>query len=757
MVKLIEDKLGVLVARVAQVRRWLVTIAILKMAAICMVFVSVYIGIYACLDHRLNFGKVDRTVAFILLIAGFVFLVYKLKRLLVVHISFSGAANFIESKENFDQQLVTAIEYYEKKQDYPYSEALAAQLVLQVDKASEEFKFDSVVEKWQGYVFAAVILLGIGTASFYIHDNYVYFSSYFSRLIRPLAAVEPPATTSLESVTKDIITEPDSLVTFTAEVKGKVPESAKLVLVDIEPRPAEPAQAQSIALTGTADDKKGHESQVAQLQPTSNEGEAPRIQATKSFSRPGHFKYRFEAQSVSTDWHKVSVCNVPNIKTMTAEVMLPKSHQRRKWIEPYTEQLEDRNLEVVAWSKVTLNAQTTERLKEVRITGLDGKVVTKQLSGADQFTYSFTADKQGQIKFHLVGEEGLANDKPPDLEVTVKTDEPPEFKLVSPDGDYLATDVASVPITFEVTDDFGLDSVEMCLEIPDGRVQTFQVPLNQGSKSVKFTHTLELEDYDLSVGDSLLFYARARDIDTGSEPAHRTATSIVYFIEIRPYRQRWHPKSGGGKGPGAAQVELIHILEHTRAILKKTWRIASKSNMTQQDRSGLESINGDVQYCAEQLANLRDDPDKNFSASDKAEMNKILTYYKQAGKYLVEHNASSAVVPEKNAYRLLRKLILELDMELSPPQSGQGQEEQKPDSIKLQEQPHYEKERIDNEVKKLQKVLEKTAHQQKDLKEDFEKYLEQQADKIEQAQKALDEQSKTASDKKPGQGQGQKG
>ena len=248
MVEPIEDKLGVLVARVAKVRRWLLTIAILKMAAICLVFVSVYIGIYACLDHRLNFGQVDRTVAFTLLIAGFVFLVYKLKRLLVVHISFSGAANFIESKENFDQQLVTAIEYYEKKQDYPYSEALAAQLVLQVDKASKEFKFDSVVEKWQGYVFAAVILLGIGTASFYIHDNYVYFSSYFRRLIRPLAAVEPPATTSLESVTKDIITEPNSLVTFTAEVKGKVPESAKLVLVDIEPKPAEPAQAQSCLL-----------------------------------------------------------------------------------------------------------------------------------------------------------------------------------------------------------------------------------------------------------------------------------------------------------------------------------------------------------------------------------------------------------------------------------------------------------------------------------------------------------------------------
>ncbi|MEE9369980.1 MAG: hypothetical protein V3W45_00785, partial [Sedimentisphaerales bacterium] len=756
MVEPIEDKLGVLVARVAKVRRWLVTIAILKMAAICLVFVSVYIGIYAWLDHRLNFGQVDRTVAFTLLIAGFVFLVYKLKRLLVVHISFSGAANFIESKENFDQQLVTAIEYYEKKQDYPYSEALAAQLVLQVDKASKEFKFDSVVEKWQGYVFAAVILLGIGTASFYIHDNYVYFSSYFRRLIRPLAAVEPPATTSLESVTKDIITEPNSLVTFTAEVKGKVPESAKLVLVDIEPKSAEPAQAQSIALAGTADDRRGHKSQVAQLQQTSNEGETPRIQATKFFSRPGHFKYRFEAQSVSTDWHKVSVCNVPNIKTMTAEVMLPKSHQRRKWIKPYTEQLEDHNLEVVAWSKVTLNAQTTERLKEVRITGLDGKVMTEQLSGTDQFTFSFIADKQGQIKFHLVGEEGLANDKLPDLEVTVKTDEPPEFKLVSPDGDYLATDVGSIPITFEVTDDFGLDSVEMCLEIPDGRVQTFQVPLNQDSKSVKFTRTLELEDYDLSVGDSLLFYARARDIDTGSEPAHRTATSIVYFIEIRPYRQRWHPKPGGGNAPGAAQVELINILEHTRAILKKTWRIASKSNLTQQDRSGLESINSDVQYCAEQLARLRDDPDKNFSASDKAEINKILTYYKQASKYLVGHNASSAVMPEKNAYRILRKLILELDMELSPPQSGQGQEEQKPDSIKLQEQPHYEKERIDNEVKKLQKVLEKTAHQQKDLKEDFEKFLEQQADKIEQA-KALDEQSRTASDKKPDQSHGQKG
>ena len=81
-----------------------------------------------------------------------------------------------------------------------------------LDDRCEEFDFDSTVEKWKGYVLSAVILFGLAVALFYIGDNYVYFSSYFTRLIRPLASVEPLSDTSLEPITKNIITEPELLL-----------------------------------------------------------------------------------------------------------------------------------------------------------------------------------------------------------------------------------------------------------------------------------------------------------------------------------------------------------------------------------------------------------------------------------------------------------------------------------------------------------------------------------------------------------------
>jgi hypothetical protein len=741
----VEEKLDALVARVTKVRRWLVAIAVLKVAALCLIFVSVYVGVYAWLDHRKNFDEIGRIIAFILLLTGLVLLLYRLTKCLLVHVSCSGAANYIENIKSFDQQLVTAIEYYENKQDYPYSKVLAEQLVLNVDKDSEAFKFDSTVEKWKGYALSAVILFGLAVAWFYVHDNYVYFSSYFTRLVRPMASVEPLSPTSLESITGDIITEPDSEVTFAAGVKGRVPEFGKLVLVALEPE--------------TKDNSRQTEREEMLVQPGFDEEKTARFETSKSFSQTGRFKYRFETGSASTDWNKLTVCEPPGIESMMADVALPKRPPRRKWVRPYTEQVQNNTLEVIQRSDVTLNVQTTDKLKEVVVTGLDGKQLTKLLNGAQQFSYSFNADTSGSIKFHLVNEQGLANNDVPDLEVRVKTDEPPKFKLVSPEGDYLATDVASVPIIFEVTDDFGLDSVNMYLEIPGQQPEELGIPVEEGARSKIFTHIIELERYSLNVGDSVLFYAQARDIDTGSAIEKRTSRSDMYFIEIRPYRQNWRPRPGGGPSQGGASppVELLNILEYTRAILKKTWDIAGKSNPTEQDRSRLEFINNDVQYCAEQLALIREDSEYGFNETQKAVLNAVLGYYEQAGRYLAEHNATSAIVPEKNAYRVLRKFILELDLELNPPESGKGQQAQQPDSVKLQEMQEFsqeDKERIEAELKKLQQKLKKLTREQKTLKRTFENFLEQQEREKKIAQQTNDSKPSSPGDENQAQSRG---
>jgi len=720
MAENVEEKLNALVARVVKVRRWLVALTILKVAALCLTFVSVYTGFYAWLDHRLNFAEVGRITAFVLLVAGLVLLLHKLTKLLVGHVSCSAAANYIEKKRSFEQQLVTAIEYYENKQDYPYSKALAEQLVLNVDEDSREFEFDSTVEKWQGYALAVVILLGIVAATFYVRDNYVYFSSYFARLTRPLASVEPLSSTQLESITKDIITEPDSEVTFTAGIQGRVPEFGKLVLVEL---PSE-----------TADDNHIQKSREIQMRPDSGREKNAQFQTTRSFPQTGKFKYRFETDSVATEWHELNISNAPGIDSMTAKISLPRRPPRSKWVKPYTEQIESNTLEILPGSSVMLNVQATDKLSEIVATGPDGKSVNRQLNGAEQFTFYFDADTNGSVHFDLVNEQGQKNDNVPDLQVIVKTDEPPKFKLVSPDGDYLATNVASVPVTFEVTDDFGLESVKIRMEIPRQQPKEMVIPVEDGVRATEFTETIELEEYDLTVGDSVLFYAEATDIDTGSELPNRTSSSDIYFIEIRPYRQKWIPMPGGGKSNsgGSPPVELMNILEYTRAILKKTWVIASKPDLTEQDRSRLGFINQDVQYCGEQVALIRDDSQYGFEEPHKAVLNEVVRYYKQASGHLAVHDAASAIMPEKSAYRILRKFILELELAWSPPPSGQSPQPKKPDSVKLQEKPEftgYEKERIEAQLKKMQQKLDKITREQKVLKWSFENFLEKQAEK----------------------------
>jgi hypothetical protein len=579
--------------------------------------------------------------------------------------------------------------------------------VLQTDKNTEAFRFDSTVEKWRVLVFAAIILFGLGTVCFYVKDNY----TYFSRLTRPLAAIDPVLVTSLESVTGDIVTKPDSQVVFRARIKGRLPESGNLVLA-----PFEDAN-ERVPLKDKA-------VEILQLKPSFDEQAIPHLQASQSFAQPGQLRYRFESGPASTNWHDITIALPPTIKNITAEVTLPTGRPGTKRSEPYTEQIKGSTLEVILSSKVTLNVQTTKLQKAV-VTGLDGESSTHQLNGRDQFTFDFVADRTGSIKFNLVSEEGLASGDLRDLEVRVKTDKPPELKLISPNGDYLATDVASVPVTFEISDvasvpvtfeisdDFGLESARMHLEIPNQQIQKLDIPLEKRTRKTQFTYILELEEYDLTVGDSILYFAEAADLQTSPAQENHTAASSMYFIEIRPYRQRWHPKAGGkSNAPGMAVTKLLDILEYTRAILKKTWAIAQQLQLTKHNISRLDLINEDVRYCARELVGIRDDPEQNFDSHDKSILNQILQYYEQASRNLAGHDASSAIPPEKNAYLALRKFIVELEMELNPPQSGPSVQKKEPEKIKLQENVRpqdMEKERVADELKKMQHDVEKVA------------------------------------------------
>ena len=705
----VEDILSDLIARVGKVRRWLLALGVLRTVALWLACLSVYVGLYALIDHRVHFAWPGRLTALLGLIALLVALACSFVKTLGRDMTYSHAANHVESRQSFDQQLVAAVEYHEGRSDYPYSEALARQLVLHAHEATREYAFDATVEKWRGYLLAGCIVLCLSVVGLFVRQNVLYFSSYLARLIRPFSAIEPVPTALLESTTGDIVTGPNVPVTLQAEVQGRVPDAAMLVLTPL-----------------SATDPNGmstRQPQRIEVQPQADGRGKSTLAATTSFDALGPLTYHFEAGEARSETHTITVAEPPAIESISATVTLPNADGEQA-APSRTEPVTGRRLDVLPGSRVALQIKTTVPIRQATVLGLDGQPKRQTLNDAETFDVEFTADKSSPMEFALVGSEGLSNREPQKLDIHLRSDEPPQFKLICPEADYLATNVASIPVTFEITDDFGLDSAQLCCELPYGQRLVLDVNAPEGARRARLSHTLELEQYDLDVGDSVLFYAQAGETGTGQNRSDAGYSSEVYFIEIRPYQQYWHPQPGGGPSsmPGPVSEDLITILEYTRAILKKTWALAHAPAAAETDRARLEGLAADVEYCAEQLAAIRDDPDYGFSERDTSALSDVIKFYHAAGAHLARHDATAALPSERTAYRLLRRFVDELHLKWNPPSSGQSVPQDKPERVTLQEQPEpsgAEKERAENQLEKMQQRIEKLSRQQESLKTDL--------------------------------------
>ncbi len=613
-----EDTLNDLIARLGKVRRWLLALGVLRTATVWLVAILLYVDFYVVLDHRLHFGRTERLAALAGLIALLALLSHLLFRTLRRDLSYTRAARHVEARHSFDQQLITAAEFYEKGADYPYSQRLARQLVRQVDEVCRDFAFDSTVNKQQGYILVGCIGSGLIIVSLFVYGNLQYFKRSLVGLVNPLAAVE-------------------------ASVPAPIPAA-----------------------------------------------------------RP-----------------------VPAIEEIVAVV------RSSQTAEATTRKVTDRALDVPAGSQVELQIKATTPLQEVVIDGIGEKPVTQRLNGARDFRVPFQADKPLSLSFQLLSSEGVTNEGPLTMQVSVKSDAPPEFKLLSPDGDCLVTDVASIPITFEVTDDVGLDQTQLYCQLPGREIVVLDSNSPGGARQARVSAILELEQYDLSVGDCILFYARARDVATNSRRGDPNACSEIYLVEIRPYHQYWHPPQqqpgGPSSMPGVSPEDLITMLEYTRSIVKRTWTLAQTPPHEPQP---YEKLRSDTEYCAKRLATMRDDPDNRFTDEQRAALTRVIERYDDVTSALAAKDAGTAVAPAQEAYRLLRKFVDELHMQWNPPDEGQSVPQEKPERVKLQEQPQspdQDQQRAEAQLEKAQNQIDALAQQEKALKADLAKATQKQS------------------------------
>src|ERR1035437_8614740 len=216
-----------------------------------------------------------------------------------------------------------------------------------------------------------------------------------------------------------------------------------------------------------------------------------------------------------------------------------------------------------------------------------GRVIVQ---GGDTLQLARTADgaliamlrveREGFYKVELQGPDGRMVTGSLDYTIDALPDRPPTVSFVKPGRDVKVLSVDEVFVEARATDDYGVAKLELVYSV-NGAVEK-SVPLystaEKIARDISAGHTFMLENEHLVPGDVVSYYARATDDNAVSGP--QTATSDIYFLQVRPYGQDYRQQQGGGGGGGGGRGQQDNpgpMSERQRQVIAASFNTARDS------------------------------------------------------------------------------------------------------------------------------------------------------------------------------------
>src|SRR5205807_4273462 len=134
-------------------------------------------------------------------------------------------------------------------------------------------------------------------------------------------------------------------------------------------------------------------------------------------------------------------------------------------------------------------------------------------------------------------------------------------------------------------DDYGVKNLLLFYSVNGGQPKS--VTLFNGPKpmpEVSAGHTIYLEELGLKPGDFVSYYAKASDTDAVS--GSKTATSDIYFAQIRPFRKDYKPAQSQAQmgGGGGGQQAVGELSRQQREIVAATFNVVRDKAKTKADK-----------------------------------------------------------------------------------------------------------------------------------------------------------------------------
>ena len=225
------------------------------------------------------------------------------------------------------------------------------------------------------------------------------------------------------------------------------------------------------------------------------------------------------------------------------------------------------DIEALRGTRVEVKAHLNLEPDSARILLGDGTSIPMRQAGGPAVIGEIKVSGDSTYRIQLT--EGWTGEKVEShaYAVTAFQDQPPQVAWTRPGRDRQATALEEVLAEARADDDFGLRSLELHYALngaPTAKIDLFKPRGGRLPRSLSATHTFFLEEFDLQPGDFVSYFARASD-------ALATATSDIYFLEVRPFGKQYRERqSGARRGGGSGDMDSL-LSRRQKQILVATW------------------------------------------------------------------------------------------------------------------------------------------------------------------------------------------
>jgi hypothetical protein len=290
-------------------------------------------------------------------------------------------------------------------------------------------------------------------------------------------------------------------------------------------------------------------------------------------------EYYVTAAGQQSPTHHIAVADIPSIESIGLRYIYP----AYTMLPPETSQGTG-DIKALRGTRVEVLIEPTIKIPGGTLQLDDGQRIDLRPMDDRTWLGEITIQQDGSYQVTLQRASGIPVAASPEFRISALEDRFPNVSIKSPGRDTRVSSIEEPVLKVRASDDQGIANLELVLSVNGGDAQHIELSAvavePDASQQVEAEHIVYLENLGLRPGDLISYYVNARDRGPGDDA--RTATSDIFFYQVRPFRNNYRSaeQQGGGGGGGGAQggQQQGHLSEQQKQFVVATFKMIRDRN-----------------------------------------------------------------------------------------------------------------------------------------------------------------------------------